>query len=72
MKTTLLALIVAFSFGIQSLAIAEDEPAPAATQESAPADTTNAMPDTPAEPPAAAEQGNGSDAMPAPTESESK
>ena len=69
MKTTLLVLIAAFSFGIQTLALAEDEPAPAATQESAPADTTNAMPDTPAEPPAAAEQGSGTDAMPAPTES---
>ena len=72
MKTTLLALLAAFSFGIHALALAEDEPAPAATQESAPADTTNAMPDTPAEPPAAAEQGSGTDAMPAPTESEPK
>jgi len=70
MKITLLALLAALSIGAQTLAIADDEPAPAATQDSAPADS-NAMPDTPAEPPAAAEQG-GTDAMPAPTESESK
>ena len=70
MKTILLALLAAVSFGMQTLAIAEDEPNPAATQDSAPADT-NAMPDTPTEP-AATEQGSGTDAMPAPTESESK
>jgi hypothetical protein len=70
MKTILLALLAAVSLGMQTLAIAEDEPNAAATQDSVPADT-NAMPDTPTEP-AAIEQGSGSDAMPAPTESESK
>ena len=71
MKTTLIALLAGLMLGGGTFALAEEENQPAAT-ESAPSDTTNAMPDTPGEPPAAAEQSGTTDAMPAPTESESK
>jgi hypothetical protein len=71
MKITLLALFAFLTLGVETCVLAEDEAQPAAT-ESSPSDTTNAMPDTPAEPPAAAEESSPTDAMPAPTESESK
>jgi hypothetical protein len=71
MKTALIALAAVLTLAIETCALAADEAQPAASEESAPADT-NATSDTPAEPPAAAEEGSTTDAMPAPTESESK
>jgi hypothetical protein len=72
MKTTLIALFAVLTLGVETSVLAEEETQPAATEESAPADSTNAMPDTPEDPPAAVEQGSSTDAMPAPSESESK
>jgi hypothetical protein len=71
MKSTLIALAAILTLGMETCALAADEEQPAATEESAPADT-NAMPDTPTEAPVAPDEGGTTDAMPAPTESESK
>ena len=65
MKTALIALAAVVMFDMGAIAQAADEEQPAATEQSAPADT-NAGPETPAEPPAA------SDTTTAPAESESK